>query len=198
VITQAMLGPSGKYGMVATIGSDGEPAYVYDTSPAAEVMYEGNFYFNPNHAVTASPVNIFLGLDQNQQFVFGVQYKYLDANSFTLRAWAKLDDMTRYTSWEVFAVDPGEDASMVLIHKIDVCWVSGMSGGLTLYFDGQRYQSLIGDTSASQLEEVLLGPSLGLTAYASGSMYFDEFTSSRVLALSYLALLPSVSRGSAR
>jgi hypothetical protein len=195
VITNAVIGPNGgKLGMVATIGSAGEPAYVYDLSPNAEVMYDADFYFNPNTAVTNSAVDIFLGLDQNSQAVFGVQYKYVDANSFELRAWALHADGPEFSAWKVFATDPGEDDPMVLTHKIDVAWASGKNAGLSFYLDDKFFSSLIGDTSAFQLEEVILGPALGLSAGDSGSMYFDEFTSSRLPGLSYMSMLPVISR----
>ncbi len=195
VITNAVLGPNGgTLGMVATIGASQEPAYVYDTSPNAEMMYEGNFYFNPNTAVSDSAVDIFLGLDQNSQPIFGVQYKFLDANSYALRAWAMHNDGPEYTSWDVFTKEPGDDDPISLTHKIDVAWASGVSGGISFYIDGKLFRTLTGDTSAFKLEEVILGPSLGLSTSAHGSMYFDEFTSSRVPAITYSALLPVVSR----
>ncbi len=195
VITQAVIGPNGgDLGMVSTIGSNGEPAYVYDDSPAAETMYDGNFYFNPNGAVTDSAVDIFLGLDQNGQPIFGVQYKYVDDNTFKLRAWAMHSDGPEYSGWDVFSKEPGDDDPTVLTHKIDVAWASGAGGGISFYVDDQLVRTLIGDTSAFQLEEVILGPSLGLNANSSGSMYFDEFTSSRVPGLSFMSLLPVINR----
>jgi FtsP/CotA-like multicopper oxidase with cupredoxin domain len=194
VITNAVLGPSGTYGMVATIGSEGAPAYVYDTTPNAEDMYEGNFLFNPHGAITEKPVDIFLGLDQVGTPIFGVQYKYIDANSFGLRAWALHNDGRQYSSWDVFVTEPGEDNPTVLTHKIDIGWASGLNGGVSFYVDNKLFSTLNGDTRSFKLEEVLLGPSLNLSANDSGSMYFDEFTSSRLLALSYQTLLPNISR----
>jgi hypothetical protein len=195
VITQAVIGPNGgDYGMVSTIGPEGEPAYVYDTSPNAEVMYDGNFYFNPNNAVTGSPVDIFLGLDQNGQPVFGVQYQYIDTNTFQLRAWVLHNGIPDYTNWDVFTTEPGEDEAPATTHKIDVAWTSGVTGGFSFYVDDHLFASLDGDTSAYQLEEVVLGPSLGLSSGASGSMYFDEFTSSRLIGISYELLLPVITR----
>jgi FtsP/CotA-like multicopper oxidase with cupredoxin domain len=196
VITQAVIGPNGgALGLVSTIGPDGEPAYVYDTSPNAEVMYDANFYFNPNMAVVNSPVDIFLGLDQNGQPIFGVQYQYVDTNTFQLRSWVLHNDNPVYSSWDVFATDPGEDApAPTITHKIDIAWTSGVHAGFSFYVDDHLFTTLSGDTSAYQLDEVILGPSLGLAAGDSGSMYFDEFTSSRLIGLSYMSLLPSISR----
>jgi FtsP/CotA-like multicopper oxidase with cupredoxin domain len=194
ISTQAVISPNGgAYGMAATIGPNGEPAYVYDNSPAAEVMYDANFYFNPNKAVTDSPVDIFIGLDQNGQPLFGVQYQSVDANTFQLRTWAMIGADPVYSNWDEFATAPGSNLA-AMTHKLDVAWASGASAGLSFYVDDHLYQTLSGDTSAFQLEEVVLGPSLGLDAGASGTMYFDEFTSSRLLGLTFISLLPSVSR----
>ena len=99
-----------------------------------------------------------------------------------------------FTSWDVFAVEPEEDDPVLNSHKIDVAWTSGEFGGLSLYIDDQLASSVEGNSSASQLEEVLLGPSLGVDAGASGSMYFDEFTSSRLNGVSLMYLLPDIMR----
>jgi len=195
VITPAVVGPNGgALGMVSTIGPDQQAAYVYDTSPNAETMYDANFYFNPNTAVANSPVDVFLGLDQNGQPIFGVQYQTVDSNTFQLRAWVLNNGIPQYTRWDVFRTEPGEDEPVVTTHKIDVAWTSGVRAGFSLYVDDHLFASLIGDTSAYQLEEVVLGPSLGLDAGVSGSMFFDEFTSSAVIGQSYNLLLPVVSR----
>jgi hypothetical protein len=146
-------------------------------------------------AVVNSPVDIFLGLDQNGQLIFGVQYQYVDTNTFQLRSWVLHNDNPVYSSWDVFATDPGEDApAPTITHKIDIAWTSGVHAGFSFYVDDTLFTTLSGDTSAYQLDEVLLGPSLGLAAGDSGSMYFDEFTSSRLIGLSYMSLLPSISR----
>ncbi len=195
VITPAVIGPNGgKLGLVTTIGQNGERAYVYDLTPSAEDVYEGNFYFNPNTAITDTPVDIFLGLDQIGRPVFGVQYQFIDANNFELRAWSLNADGKLYSSWDVLTTEPSEDEPVIRTHKIDVAWISSGGGGMSFYVDDKLVQTLAGDTSASQLEEVILGPSLGLNAVASGSMFFDEFTSSSVPGLAYSALLPIVSR----
>ena len=195
VITPAVIGPNGgSLGMVASIGPNGEPAYVYDTSPSAEVMYAANFYFNPNNVAVADPVDIFLGVDQNGQPIFGVQYRSGESNSIQLRAWVLQNGIRKYTSWDMFSTEPGEDEAAVTTHKINVAWTSAKSGGFSFYVDEKLFQSLSGDTSAYQLEEAILGPALGLASGDLGSMYFDEFTSSRLLGLTYVSMLPTISR----
>jgi hypothetical protein len=80
------------------------------------------------------------------------------------------------------------------MHKIDVAWKSGASVGFSLYIDDNLFATLTGDTSAYQLYEVLLGPSMGLTAGASGTLYFDEFTSSQLNGVLYNIFLTEISR----
>jgi FtsP/CotA-like multicopper oxidase with cupredoxin domain len=192
---QAVEGPyGGKLGMKATIGSAQEPAYVYDTSPNAEVSYDANFYFNPNMALSSDPVDIFLGLDQNDQPTFGVQYQSVDPSTFQLRAWVMQNGIPQYTSWDVFTTEPGHQPATTIAHKLDVAWTSGAQASFSFYVDDNLFASLVGDTSAHQLEEVVLGPSLGLSTGASGSMYFDEFTSSRFIGQTYFFMIPVVSR----
>jgi len=55
---------------------------------------------------------------------------------------------------------------------------------------------LNGDTNATQLSEALLGPSMGLGAASTGTMYFDEFTSSRTngLQANLVIFLPALGR----
>jgi len=83
---------------------------------------------------------------------------------------------------------------MIMTHKINVGWVSGANAGFSFYIDDHLFTTMIGDTSAFKLEEVILGPALGLSADDSGSMYFDEFTSSRLIGLTYINLLPTMDK----
>ena len=191
VITNAVIGPNGgALGMVSYLGGDQQPGYVFDLSPNAETMYDANFYFNPNDSMTAEPVDIFLGIDQNNQAIFGIQYQYLDANSFQLRSWVMYADGPAFSSWDVIRTEPGEDDPMILTHKLDVAWTSGESAGFSFYVDDRLFSTMVGDSSEFQLEEVILGPASGTSAVDSGSMYFDEFTSSRLIGLTYINLLP--------
>ncbi len=65
-------------------------------------------------------------------------------------------------------------------HLIEVAWLSDVKAKFSLFLDDQLVGTVTGDTSGHMLNEVLLGAVIGLTAASSGSMYFDEFTSSRV------------------
>ena len=194
-ITQAVIGPNGgTLGMEGTIGSPYQPAYVYDTSPNAEVIYDANFYFNPNKTVSDDPLDIFLGLDQNGQPIFGIQYLSVDSSSILLRAWVLQNGIPQYTGWDVFATEPGHQPAGTITHKLDVAWTASAQAGFSFYVDDNLFASLSGDTSAYRLDEVVLGPSLGLSDGASGSMYFDEFTSSRFIGITYRYMLPSITR----
>jgi hypothetical protein len=195
VSPDAALGPNGgNLGMVATIGgsSDQPAAYVYETTPNNGTMYDASFYFNPRNARSDSPVDIFVGLDQNGQPTFGVQFQSEYTNTFKLRGWVMRNGEYAFTTWDVLTVKPPEEPEDApsTTHKVEVAWLSGISGGFSLYIDAVLFASLDGDTSAYQLDEVLLGPSIGVTAGASGTMHFDEFTSSQVNGVQYNLYFP--------
>jgi hypothetical protein len=73
-----------------------------------------------------------------------------------------------------------------------VAWESGAQAGLSLYLDDNLFTTLTGDTSSYKLDEVLLGPVMGQTVNAQGTLYFDEFTSSSLSGLSYNIFMPNV------
>ena len=179
-----VIGPNGgDYNLAAKIDG-GMPAYLYDLNPSGETAYDANFYFNPNNAnLSGDPVDIFLGLDQNGQPAFGAQYQSLGLNSFQLRGWIRQNGDPVYTKWDVFATNESEDL-VNATHKIDLAYLSDVKGGLSLYIDNTEFATLRGETSAALMNEALLGPSLGMSGTSSGTMYFDEFTSSRINALS--------------
>ncbi len=181
--------------MAATFGgADLAPAYVIDRSPNGEIEYDAHFYFNPNGAsANDSPVDIFTGLDQNGQPTFGVQFQTESATVFDLRGWVMQNGDLVYTQWKKYSTVNEEPEDIVnATHKIDVAWMSGASAGFSLYLDDTLLQTLTGDTSAYQLKEVLLGPSLGMDASASGTLYFDEFTSSRLNGVTFTFFMPVV------
>jgi hypothetical protein len=79
-------------------------------------------------------------------------------------------------------------------HQVEIAWQSNSSSGFNLLIDGFLRRSLHGDTSAYTLDSVRLGPSSGLTATATGSLYFDQFNSNRLNAVKYNLHLPVVLR----
>ena len=151
-----------------------QPAYVYDNSPEGELSYDASFYFDPNSTNSGGePIDIFTGLDQNGQPAFGIQYE-VEGSEYQIRGWAMQNGVPVYMDWVYIADAPQE---------IEVAWLSDANAGFSLFVDGRLTGTVIGDTSAYQLDEVLLGPSSNLAAGASGTMYFDEFTSSRLSAV---------------
>jgi len=78
-----------------------------------------------------------------------------------------------FTSWQPFKAN--------LSQSIVLTWASGQNADLRLAVNGHMVGILRGDTSASVLEEVWLGPSGELTPDAYGSEYFDGFVSVRGL-----------------
>jgi len=65
-------------------------------------------------------------------------------------------------------------------HAIEIEWASGTAAAFRLYIDGTLRKTLGNlNTSAYVLESVRLGPSAGLTAAMSGTLYFDAFVSRR-------------------
>jgi len=184
IAAQAAMGPNGgAQGMAAVVGggaaqapsgAEVQPAYVYDTTPEGEVNYDASFFFNPNDTNSGDePVDIFVGLDQNGQPIFGIQYQGGN-DSYHVRGWVLQNEEEVYTPW--FNITNGP-------HQLEVAWQSDTNGKFSLFVDRVLAGTVTGDSSAYLLDEVLLGPSMGLSAGTSGTMYFDEFTSSRIIAV---------------
>jgi FtsP/CotA-like multicopper oxidase with cupredoxin domain len=192
VDAKAVAGPyGGKLGLAATLGA--APAYVADHTPTSDQWYTASFYLDPNGASSTTPVDVFLGLDTSGNPIFGVQYQSLPSNGYELRAWVLQNGTQVYTDWVKFTFDETEDA-VHSAHKIDIGWQSGAKAGFSFYIDDNLVTTLVGDTSASQMDVAVLGPSLGVSSTASGTMYFDEFSSSQVNGVQlYPLFLPAIS-----
>ena len=197
-VAEAVVGPNGgELGMRATLNSaDPEAAYVYDATPDNLNTYDASFAFDSHGTLTGeTPVDIFTGLDQNGLPTFGVQYQSTDGISFQIRGWVMINGEPVYTEWFTFTTSDPENIPATT-HKIEIGWASGTKAGFTLYIDDVLVQSLTGDTSASLLDLVVLGPSIGVDSSVSGSMFFDEFSSSVVDALAplFTIFVPIISR----
>ncbi len=176
----ALAAAGDNYVMAATMEPDangfGQPAYVYDNSPDLETVYTAGFYFNPNDAASGEgPVEIFAGLDQDNLPIFGIQYERDESASHTLeiRGWFLSGGDQVFTDWVEIA-----NAS----NLVEMSWKSGADGFFSLFLNESHIKTTSGDTSAHKLNEVLLGPSMGLSKGSAGTMFFDEFTSSRLAA----------------
>jgi len=199
---QAALGPDGgpqglaaemaPAGIQAQSVTDAQPAYVFDASPEAETTYNANFYFNPNGAIADSPVDIFSSLyilteaDLSSVPVFGVQYEHDSASAdYEIRGWIMVNGEQIFTEW--FEITNAA-------HNLEVAWISSTNGGFSLYVDDALVGTMMADTSLYKVDQVMLGPSAGLTAGASGTLFFDEFTSNRLAGLTYMIFLPSITQ----
>ena len=179
----AAMGGAGGQGLAATIGTGGaaqarsqatDPAYVYDQTPDQLGSYVANFFFDPTDTVTSdSPVDIFVGLAEESEPIFGVQFQHSsdEPGMHRIRAWAMVDDQPVYSAWDSIAAGP---------QNIQLDWQSNKYGSVLLYVEGEQVGALNADTAEYKLEEVRLGPSGGMDGAqgsASGTMYFDEFLS---------------------
>ena len=156
-----------------------------DTTPEAEVSYDASFYFDPNGASTGFNYNdevaLFVGLDQPGRRIFSVGYESNGAGSGAIRGWfLRGGEVASTESYEISNAP----------HKIEVAWQSNASGGFSLYVDDQLLETIYGDTSAYQVDEVRLGPST-VPAGASGTMFFDQFDSNRVNGVEYKLIMPA-------
>jgi hypothetical protein len=176
-------------GMQAALTPDApQGSFVVDTSPANLATYDAAFEFKPNTAVSGSdPVDIFVGLDQTGLPAFGIQYQRVLVEAeplYQVRSWVQVNGDQLFSGWVTIENLPT---------RLELAWSSGASAGTSLYVNDILVQTLTGDTSGRQLVDVMLGPSGGLSG-ASGSMYFDEFTSTNLNGVGYSIYLPLTTR----
>ena len=196
VVPQAAIGPdAGKAGMAVNFGAAPEdltgnppaPAYVYDTSPKNETQYDASFEFAPNGSDSGSdPVDIFTGLDGATP-AFGVQYQLNQdvEEGYQIRGWVMQSGVKVYTAWANVS-----NAA----HYIEVAWKSGVQAGFSLYVDLHLVGTVTGDTSSQTLTKVLLGPARGMSGTTSGTIYLDDFFSSKINGITFNSYLPTISR----
>jgi FtsP/CotA-like multicopper oxidase with cupredoxin domain len=197
VIPQAAMGDNaGAGGMAVDLGPATEDvttvhnppaaAYVFDTSPNHEVSYDASFWFNPNGSDSGSnTVDIFTGLDEAAQPAFGIQYQ-LDQSQeegYQIRGWVMHNGVKDFTQWA-----PVANAA----HYIEAAWLSGVPVGFSVYVDDHLIGTSTGNTSSQKLAQVWLGPLNGLSGTTSGTLYFDDFSSTRVNGVQFASYMPVV------
>ena len=177
VSTAARMTGIGTYGMQTVLS--GSPArYVTDLTPSLETSYHARFYFNPNGVLpnganNSGFVTIFSGLNATNSNVFQVQFRRLIAGGGTYQVRLGILRAGGTTFTVPFNITNAA-------HAIEIAWQSGTSVSASLYIDGALQQTLTGlNTSAFTLESVRLGPSAGLVAASTGTLYFDAFDSTR-------------------
>jgi FtsP/CotA-like multicopper oxidase with cupredoxin domain len=164
---------TGMYGMEVTLAGTSLLGYVIDDSPTAEPGYHARFYFNPNSTETGNNgrPDIFVGFDAGANALFRVQYNRTNKGVYRVRAIVTHAGGTSTTGW----ADINNDWT-----AIEIAWQSANPATFRLYTDGFLRQMVNGvDTSGFELESVWLGPSGNLANQVSGTMYFDDFVSTR-------------------
>jgi hypothetical protein len=146
--------------------------FVQDNTPNNESNYSARFYFNPHGALTgtADPT-ILAGRAAGGAVVLRVQYNRTNAGNYRVRASSQTTGG--------FANTPFFQISNAT-HAIEIDWHAGTDGYVRLYTDGVLRQSLTGlASSAYRVTDARLGPSANLGAGLSGTIWFDDFASTR-------------------
>jgi len=162
---------TGTYGMQVAVNGTAT-AFVTDGTPVLDPEYHARFYLNPNGLNTNNqPVTIFSGLNAAGTLMFQVQYRGTAAAS-SVRFVVTRGGGSTATAW--YAV------SQTAFTAIEISWARGAAASASLYTGGILRQTLTGlNTNAYQLDQVRLGPSAGLQAGWTGTLYFDDFVSTR-------------------
>jgi len=148
----------------------GKSSYLIDRTPSGEASYRASFLMDASQVSSGARFDILVGKDANGIDIFGVEIETSAAGA-EVRAWALQAGERQYSQWH----HTGAGAQTVQLR-----WLSASKGLLELSINGKTaafMQNL--DTSASRLENVLLGASSYLSPTLSGSMYFDAFASYR-------------------
>ncbi|MCB9419663.1 MAG: multicopper oxidase domain-containing protein [Ardenticatenaceae bacterium] len=163
----AAAATEGSLGMIAALESG--PAYLKARIPNDLNLtgYKVSFDFSPNSAVTAGEeMQIFTANNSAGTGIFGILFEQ-GPNGPEVQAWA-LDAGVVAMTQSVHITDG--------IQNLQLVWESGSNVELVLSVDGVEMARINGlDTSLYKLDEVQLGPSFGVAADATGSLYFDAF-----------------------
>jgi hypothetical protein len=171
-ISGAAARPPSSQGMQVILAGTTVVGYVTDVTPMAEPGYHARFYFNPNSTTTGNATpDIFVGLDSGGAVLFRVQYNRTNQGVYRVRAVVTRAGGTTATGW--FSINNAWNA-------IEIAWQSGNPASFKLYTNGTLRRTLTGlNTSAYRLDSVWLGPSGSLGNNVNGTMYFDDFVSTR-------------------
>lgn len=174
--TAVLANVGGNQALAATLSSPTGTAYVVDTTPAAEAAYKIAFQLTPNTLVTGGRVlTIFQARTATGQ-AFRIEYRTTSGGA--TRSVRIVVTRANGTTTGSYITLPG--AGPVTLH---VSWLSGTSV-TTLFTVGSTIQSLSGlNTSAQKVETAWLGLSgASGNGTVSGTAYFDNFVSNRLLA----------------
>lgn len=163
---------SGSYGMQALI-SGNTPGYVTNGTPVLDASYHARFYFNANAMSTAgAAITIFSGQNAAGTAIFQLQYQANAQGDGRVRLAVLRTNGNSVTNYY--------NITKNAFNAIEIAWASGNSASASLYVNGTLRQTLTGlNTSAYKLDAVQLGPTAGLNANMAGTLYFDDFVSTR-------------------
>ena len=167
---QAALHGSDPYGLrVAVAGTTSH--FLVDTAPVAESSYHARFYLDPNTTKTGGAAwTLFLARKAGGGQVFSLQFSAAQGASPRLRLSLRSSGAFVTTSWAGVTDAP---------HAVEIAW-SSTSRSASLVVDGVTVATRSGLGNATQrIEDVRLGPSLGLAAGSAGVLYLDDFVSTR-------------------
>ena len=185
---QAAMGPNaGTTGLAAVLSN--KPAYVSYTMTTGQPTYDANFYFDANASDSgSSAVDIFTAKDLKGLPAFGIQYqvvvKEMEPTS-QLRGWVMHAGVQTFTPWTDITNGP---------HYLETSWESGARGWFSLSVNDRLTGATMGDTHTQSIQSVVLGPSSGGSASSSGTMYFDDFGSTKLNAIPVLVYAPIMGR----
>jgi FtsP/CotA-like multicopper oxidase with cupredoxin domain len=182
VTTAARLGTTGSFGMAVTVGTT-VGRFVTDTTPSAEPTYHARFWLDPNDTgtgggTTGNVWDVFTGLNGAGTTLFRVQYRRNGGVAGTYQVRGQVTTSTGGTVSTPFVTITNAP------HAIEIAWSATNATGATrlqLFVDGATPVAPIatGNTSTFRLETVRLGRSAGTNGGATGTLYFDQFASTR-------------------
>ncbi len=161
--------------------TDTTSLYVEDDTPNAESHYHGKFYFNPNtfdpgEAQSHFRTRIFIGFTNpaSPRRIFAVVLKR-QGGAYSLEGRVRQNDNSQNDTG-FFAINAGPH---LVEWDFTKATTGNSNGTFQFYIDGALKNTLNANTNdASAVDQVRMG-ALSVKTGASGSMYFDEFASTR-------------------
>lgn len=162
-------------GMAVVLGRG--DAYVVDERPDAETSYIARFWYDPNGWNPnggSGQHRLFVGRGASGDTLFAVETRRVKSGKTfqnQIRLVVAKTAGTSATKWYVLGGSGG--------HAVEVSWQSGSQAAASLALDGRVLQTLARlNTSGRALETVELGVQ-GAPSSATGTVFFDEFVSTR-------------------
>jgi hypothetical protein len=180
VTANAAMGSTTK-GLEATI-TDTNPLYVEDDTPLGEAHYHAHFWFNPvnfdpGEAQGHLRSRVFIGFqgDANPRRIFAIVLRR-QSGAYSMMMRTRQDDNTQNDSG-FFPISAG--AHLIEWDFTRAASASSNDGVTQFYIDGVlKNTTSNNDNNASLVDSVKMGAQAVKTG-ASGTMYWDEFASTR-------------------